>query len=125
MQKEEKALAACIEMVAAKNEVKRLTKMIGESLEGCFNEWNKENSHASHDHETHLKMAYAFEDVERDGGGCGMKRVWLDDDEKMEIISECPHCLAAHNAIQDRKKARKRLGNARRNITMIGRSAHG
>lgn len=34
----------------------------------------------------------------------------------------CPHCLAAHNAIQERKVARRRLGAARRAVTMIGRA---
>ncbi|WP_180979412.1 hypothetical protein [Janthinobacterium sp. AD80] len=39
------------------------------------------------------------------------------------LLDDCPYCLAAHNAIQQRKVARKRLGAARRAVTMIGKSS--
>jgi hypothetical protein len=121
--KEQKALAACVELVAAAKEVKRLKSLIGDSLSAC---------HAAFDAlmldghplvwESHLGSAYAFETFDPTQYTEG-KRVYLDNAEQQAILSACPHCLAAHNAIQERKQARKRLGNARRQITLIGRSS--
>ena len=127
--KEEKALAACIESVAAANEVKQLKKIINESLSACRDAWGKANHNNDHDehgnlYALHLETAYAFEVIEHgdynkdshhDTG-----RYYLTPEEQQAILSVCPHCMAAHNAIQDRKQARKRLGNARRAITRIG-----
>lgn len=117
---EQRALAACRELAAATGEVKRISKVIGDNLSACpmmkdpieFNERGPA---------THLSQAYASENVENDSG-YGMHKEWMEPSDALEIISACPHCLAAHNAIQERKVARRRLGAARRAVTMIGRA---
>lgn len=123
--KDGKALAACVEVVAATNEIKRLKRLIGDSLEACRAAYNAENVDA---HpmawKSHLEMAYAFEILEETQYTEG-ERIYLDENEQQTVLAACPHCLAAHNAIQDRKQARKRLGNARRAITRIGTVNHG
>ena len=35
--------------------------------------------------------------------------------------AECPHCYAAHLAIQERKQARKALGIVKRSMTVMGK----
>lgn len=117
---EQCALAACRELVAAAGEVKRISKVIGDSLSACpmmkdpveFNDRGPA---------THLSQAYASENVENDSGH-GMHKEWMEPSDALKIISACPHCLAAHKAIQERKVARRRLGAARRAVTMIGRA---
>jgi hypothetical protein len=107
---ESKALAACVEVAAAAKEVKRFAPLIGEAIACC------ETSGS------HLTDAYAFVEIaETDYSEGG--RQYLTPEEQMAVLAACPHCLAAHNAIQERKKARRRLSNARRQITMIGRAA--
>lgn len=115
---EQRALAACRELVAATAEVKRLSRLIGEGLSAC--------PMAHDDGEcgpkgpiTHLALAYASEMVENDHGHGGMHKEW----NSQHLLDGCTHCLAAHNAIQKRKVARKRLGAARRVVTMIGKSS--
>ena len=123
---EQRALAACRELVAATAEVKRLSCLIGESLNACPM-MNDPIEYGPKGPITHLSRAYASEEVEYDrgygDGGCDYRKEWLDECDKREILAECPHCLAAHNAIQERKVARKRLGAARRAVTMIGRTS--
>ena len=103
---EEKALAACIEYVAASREIKRLKGVLQSSLAAC------------EDHGSHLSAAYAKSEDEDDWGD--MEIAYLGPAEQMEVLEACPHCLAAHNAVQDRKKARQRFGSAKRAITRIG-----
>lgn len=123
---EQRAVAACRELVAATAEVKRLSCLIGESLNACPM-MNDPIEYGPKGPITHLSRAYASEEVEYDrgygDGGCDYRKEWLDECDKREILAECPHCLAAHNAIQERKVARKRLGAARRAVTMIGRTS--
>lgn len=115
---EQRALPACQDLVAATAEVKRLSRLIGESLSAC--------PMARDDAEcgpkgpiTHLSLAYASETVDTDHGYGGTHKEW----NSQHLLDHCPHCLAAHNAIQERKVARKCLGAARRAVTMIGKSS--
>lgn len=101
MNREAKALKACVEVVSAKNEVKRLTEVIGNSLSLC-------------EESPHLKQAYAYEER------CEGDRKYLPELAQLLVLQACPHCLTAHYAIQDRKAAKKRLSSARRAITIIG-----
>lgn len=113
--REQKALAACIEAVAAATDIKRLKLVIGDSLAACREAWDAQASEADR-YVSHIETAYAFyTDDEYE------ERVYLDDEAQGEIFATCPYCLTAHNAIQARKAARKRLGAARRAITMIGK----
>lgn len=117
------ALVAVRELVSRTADVKRLTTVIGESIAGCVDAWQQKHCDGDGNHwnpggaqyESHLKAAYEFdEDDEGD-------RAYLTPAEQIELLAECPHCLAAHHAIQERKVARRKLGAARRAITMIGR----
>lgn len=116
----EKALTACGAIVAAKDEVKRLTKSIGDHLSACLLVNSPLIGQDGVAWETHLAKAYWYwvdEETQYTEG----RRVYFDDDEQIEILADCPHCMAAHIAIQDRKKAKLRLANARRSVTLIGR----
>lgn len=118
---EQHAQAACRELVAANAEVKRLSKLIGESVGNCPL-LLEPAEYGPKGPATHLSKAYAAEEVENDHYS-GIHKEWLALAEVLEILSECPHCLAAHEAIQLRKVARLRLGRARRAVTMIGKAA--
>jgi hypothetical protein len=127
MNAEQKALKACGDYARLSAEIKRLTRLLSDSLAACPGvnghlqltaNWPIDQADIdlySAD-ETHLKRAYAFD---TDDSG----RYFLTHGEQLEVLSACPHCLAAHNAIQQRKAARKSLGAAKRAITMIGRKA--
>lgn len=117
---EEKALAACIEYVAAGAEIKRLGAAIGDALCRCHETFASQQGTQWMAYKSHLEAAYASEENEETQYSEGRK-IYLGPADQMEILGACPHCLAAHNAIQDRKKARQRLGNAKRNITRIGK----
>jgi Zn finger protein HypA/HybF involved in hydrogenase expression len=122
---EARALAACREQSSANAEVRRLSKAISRALSACFEVWAK-GTVSSYDefayrpYTSHLEQAYAHEEVENDHWS-GTHKEWLSESDKLEILGECQHCMAAHNAIQERKVARRRLGAARRAVTMIGR----
>jgi len=121
---ETRALAACRELVSATGEVKRLTRIIGDGVRACLAEFAKADpGNFTAQHAPHLAAAYAHivieEATQYDSGEVG----YLPLSDQLEILAECPFCLSAHNAIQERKVARKRLGAARRAVTMIGRAA--
>jgi hypothetical protein len=126
MKPEQRALRACTDYARLSGEIKRLTRLLSDSLARCpgvnghlqyldigYDQAALDRFNAD---ETHLKRAYAV-DTDEDGS------YWLNRSEQLEILSACPHCLAADTAIQDRKAARKSLGAAKRAITMIGRAA--
>ncbi|MES2262139.1 MAG: hypothetical protein V4724_26765 [Pseudomonadota bacterium] len=112
---EQRAIAACRALFSAKAEVDRLSRRIGESLNAC--PMMQDIEYGPNGPITHLSLAYAAEDVENDHGWGGTHKEW----NNQHLLDDCPHCLAAHNAIQERKLAKKRLGVARRAVTMIGR----
>jgi hypothetical protein len=68
---------------------------------------------------THLKAAYT-PDVE-DDGAYSQWTVYMTDAEIREYLAACPYCLAAHEAVQARKAARRSLGATKRFIGMLGR----
>lgn len=122
---EQKALKACADYARLSAEVKRLTVAIAVALAGCprvegrLADLEFETGQAL-EGVTHVKNAYrgfipddAWEPYLRHYSAA----------ELIEQLSVCPHCLAAHEAIQRRKAARKSLGAAKRAITMIGRKA--
>ncbi len=116
---ESRTMGACRALVAAAPEVKRLSNLIGDAMSACHEAWYRLQSNNGWNavgYTLHLETAYAFE-VGEEGD-----RDYLSDAQKLEVLAACPHCLAAHNAIQERKAARRRLAAARRAITMIGKS---
>lgn len=116
----DKAVAACVAYAKAQAEVKRLTDAIGEALEACRlahiakypDEWTAPGW------DSHLSQAYA-PDHESDYGPDYM----APDEQEAFLAEKCPHCLAAHHAIQQRKAARKAFGAAKRYVGSIGRAA--
>lgn len=102
---ETKALAACRNLVSRVAEVKRLTRVIGDSMDAC------------QDHGSHLWAAYSHEVDEEYG-----ERLYLEPHDQEEILSKCPACKNAHEAIQLRKAAKRHVASAKRAITRIGKS---
>ncbi|CAG4887764.1 hypothetical protein [Paraburkholderia saeva] len=127
----DKSLRYCVEYARLSAEIKRLTRDIGEALDGCPGEHGKRQSSQTEDgrtifggddDETHLKAAYKPEEVESDYSGVDLE--YLSDAAIREHLSGvCPACLAAHEAIQQRKAARKSFGAVKRSIMATGRSA--
>lgn len=117
---ETRALAACRDLVATKTEVESLGHLIGDALGRCFTDWYKAQPEWSNPtgHEPHLKAAYAPIIYEFEDETC-----YRDEAAIVAMLADCPHCLAAHKAIQERKVARRKLGAARRAVTIIGRAA--
>jgi hypothetical protein len=105
-EQETKALAACRNLVSRVAEVKRLTRVIGDSMQACP------------DSGRHLADAYYF-DVDEEYG----ERLYLEPHDQEEILSECIACKTAHEAIQLRKVAKRNVASAKRAITRIGKSA--
>jgi hypothetical protein len=128
MNAEQKAVAACAKYVRLRMEIKRLSAAIGEAIEYCPGVGGKRRvtqafggatfTNIDESDPTHLKEAY-----EPDLQGYPPEAVYMEPEDILEYLAVCPHCLAAHNAIQARKAARKSLGAAKRAITMIGRKA--
>jgi hypothetical protein len=105
-EQETKALTACRNLVSRVAEVKRLTRVIGDSMQSCP------------DGGRHLTEAYAC-DVDEEYGGL----LYLEPNEQEEVLSECIACKTAHEAIQLRKVAKRYVASAKRAITRIGKSA--
>jgi len=106
----EKALKACAEHARLSAEIKALTKAIGESIGKC----QGVDGDLNH---THLKEAY-----EPYIQGFPLEAAYMEPEDVSEYLAVCPHCLAAHEAVQARKAARKSLGAVKRHITMLGRA---
>lgn len=115
---EQRALAACRELVAANAEVSRLSRIIGENIGACPLMTNP-IEYGPKGPVTHLSMAYAAEEVEDGSGWGGTHKEW----NSQHLLDDCSHCMAAHLAVQERKHARQRLGKAKRAVTMIGRAS--
>jgi hypothetical protein len=128
MTHEQKALKACAEYARLSAEIKRMTRVLSDSLSACpgvngnlqlpafgFSQDAVDRCNAD---QTHLKSAY-----ESDCDDSG--RYFLTRTEQLEILAACAHCQAADQAIQARKAARKSLGAAKRQITLIGRAENG
>lgn len=123
MNAEQKALRACADYARLNAEIKRLKIEIGDCIAKCPGVFYKEIHNSKGDliamnaTGTHLTEAYA---CDTDDSG----RYFLEPVEQIKVLSACPPCLAAHEAIQARKAARRSLGAAKRAITMLGRAAN-
>lgn len=126
----EKALKVCADYARLSAEIKALTKAIGDALDGCPGVNGKRASLELEDgaivfggdaDETHLKSAYTPILIEPTYYSDGETR-YLSDKQIRERLACCSACLAAHEAIQARKAARKSLSAVKRHITMLGRA---
>ena len=68
----------------------------------------------------HLKDAYAMTHDEDDDGDPVVYHENHDGDAGAYLSTVCPHCRAAHDAIQERKLAKKQYGIAKRRISLMG-----
>ena len=112
-----KALVLCREYDCLMQKVKRLTGSIGDCLAACpRSEDNEGKSTKKGLPFTHLSEA--FEMTYSDGDD---DVVYPSEEDKVEILSVCPHCAAAYEHVKERKAAKKRLGAVKRAIRLIGR----
>lgn len=121
----DKYKAACIEYAAAGAEVRRLGKLIGEHCTACYEaQCGTHPEGPASPPIDHLELAYAMENAPCDSGH-GYQRIHSNHDDDVEgyLAELCPHCLAAHKAIEQRKEVRKRFGIAKRRISILGRVA--
>ena len=95
---------ACLNYALKAAAIKRLTREISAALDNCAGVRGDIiiNCGDSSDDETHLHYYYARR---QDPEGI-----------------DCPHCLAAHGLVQQRKKARLALGAAKRWVVMLGKA---
>lgn len=114
-------------------EIKALSQQIGEHLDRCpgldgkrleMDEWGtfanqRDTDSKNRDKSTHLWGWYQPETSEGDGYNFEPHLVW--EHVTAEIHgAECPHCYAAHQAIQRRKAARRQLAAVKAAMTRGG-----
>lgn len=110
----QKALGVLIEQAKTKAEIASCSKLIGDSLESCRVKNQTENSNF----DPHLFEAYKQIIIEDDWGDA--ETVYRTNEQSAQFLKDCPYCLAAHRAVQDRKKWKKRLATLRGAATKIG-----
>lgn len=107
--------AALIELSLAKMAVRRLKTQIGEALQASLESQTSDGGK----YIDWLNMAYQMYYEETDWGGTSKSHVHHDGDPAEYLREKCVHSLRAHELIQLRKLARKRLGLAKRRITVM------
>lgn len=107
--------AALIELSRAKTAVSDLTTQIRDALEASL-EAQTANGGKYIDW---LSMAYERSQEPTDWGGTSKYHEHHDGDPSEYLREKCTHSLRAHELIQMRKLARKRLGIAKRRITLM------
>ena len=112
------ALNVLIEQAGAKEMIECLSKEIGDSFESC----RKQNqTEGNYNFDPHLFSAYKPVVIEDDWGDADTH--YRTNEEVIEFLHDCPHCLAAHKALQERKKWKKKLATLRGTATKIGLAA--
>lgn len=115
----QKALTVLVEQVKAKDMIAYLSQKIGENLESCRKQNQTENNF---NFDPHLFDAYKPVVIEDDCGDA--ETHYRTNEEVIEFLHSCPCCVAAHHAVQDRKKWKKKLATLRGTATKIGLAAH-
>ena len=106
---------AVIEYYAASQNVSHLTKAIGDSSSMCAEKQLQDNGGYLEEYVDHLRAAYS--------GSRGEEGEFIHDngDPAKYLAGVCIQCLITHGFIQERKRARRRFGAAKRRITMLGK----
>jgi len=120
---------ACAEYAKANAEMRRLSRAIGDASYACHEvqagKWEEEHPGRLNmqDPVNHLKMAYEMATGDSDCGH-GYERYFVNHDNDVDgyLKDTCQHCYAAHLAIQERKKAKRAFGIAKRRVTILGNS---
>jgi hypothetical protein len=113
----QKALNVLIEQVNAKKMITSFSNIIGDNLEVCRRR-NENQDNGAFD--PHLFEAYTPEVTVDE---FYPETVYRSSEEVVEFLQDCPNCLAAHHAVQDRKKWKKKLATLRGMATKIGMNA--
>ena len=109
---------AILQLAQARALVGALSRRIGDALGACHSQ--QTNQAFSDDFVDHLKNAYS---MTRDEDQWGQPVTYFenhDGDAGAYLSTVCPHCRAAHDAIQERKLAKKQYGIAKRRISLMG-----
>jgi len=113
------AESAILRLAQARAVVAGLSRKIGKALQACSDQQCAKDPECVS--VNHLKAAYA---ITREKGGEGYPaEVYFDNhdgDAGAYLAEICPYCHAAHEAIQERKLARKQHGIAKRRISVMG-----
>lgn len=112
---EHRAVLACQNYVRIKAAIAALGREIGEALSKCDYKPEEQGDDCSHQ-PTHLRRYYAHGDLVGEWGFMG----YGGPDYKAEFKA-CPHCVKAHDLIQQRKAARASFGAAKRQVARIGK----
>jgi hypothetical protein len=109
---EQKAMAACRDYVRWQAEIKRISGAIGGHLYLC----NRIGLDSNAVNATHLAEAYRPDVGE-------WRTTYMTPEDVVEYLQEhCPHCLAAHLLVQERKTARQKFGAAKRQVSKLGKA---
>ena len=108
---------AILQLAQTRAAFEALSRRIGDALGACEAQQLRETSNNSADH---LKDAYAITRESSEFGGTDFYFDNHDGDAGEYLSGICPHCRAAHDAIQDRKLARKQYGIAKRRVSLMG-----
>jgi hypothetical protein len=110
-----RALVACQKYVAVQGLIRSLTRQIGDALDACPGTNSERPSEESYK-PTHLSDFYRRGDIAGEWGFMG-----YNGPDYLAIFKACPHCVLAHQLIQQRKDARQSFGAAKRQITRLGK----
>ena len=113
---QDKYKTAIVNLVQAQDGIRISTQTIGRHLNACWRDDPDAPLDDEH-HQPHLTKAYRM---------LGPSGLDYDGRDVVEILTndeklKCPHCLAAHYEIQNRKKLRQSTGRARAWITRLGK----
>lgn len=109
---------AILQLAKTKAAVKSLSHKIGDALGAC--DAQQEYNNPDGKFVAHLKDAYAITRESSEFGGTDVYFDHHDGDAADYLSSVCAHCRKAHDAIQERKLARKQYGIAKRRISLMG-----
>lgn len=111
----DKIKSALIELSYARSLIACLSKQIGDAMQASY-----ESQTANGGKYTDwIALAYKTTTDDSDWGGSITVHENHDGDVAFYLNEHCQHMLRAHLLIQERKAARKRLGIARRCVTVI------
>ena len=113
------AETAILQLAQTRAAVAAASLRIGEALAAC--NYQQEHDNPDGTFVDHLKDAYHMTaDENEDGGSSERYFVNHEGDAGAYLSGVCPNCRKAHDAIQDRKLARKQYGIAKRRVSLMG-----
>lgn len=112
---------AILQLAQTRADVEACSSRIRTALDGCDMQQQRNNGDRDFVVADHLKDAYHMtSDENEDGGSSERYFVNHEGDAGAYLSSVCGYCRKAHDAIQDRKAARKEYGIAKRRVSLMG-----